>query len=295
VLPADKVKQLMEVCEYVKHDAENLETDTFGKQTLGNGLGILFFGLPGTGKTMTAEVIAKELKLSLHIIDLSKVISKYIGETEKNLDTLFDEAEDCKAILFFDEADALFGKRSEVKDAHDRYANQEVDYLLNRVEKYRGIVILAINAKENVDNIFVRRFQFVIDFPLTNKQSRCKIWEKMLDNNTNFSQIDFESISLLPLSGGKINSIILIARSLAGENSGKIEANQIIEAIVRFLVNSKLSEYTGVKTDLDLMLIELFAYLGDELSKLQDAVAKEAYLDSSHNIKDSRRKKILKT
>src|SRR3989440_8648996 len=145
----------------------------------GLGISALFAGDSGTGKTMAAEVIANELRLNLYRIDLSAVVSKYIGETEKNLRRLFDTAEDGGAILFFDEADALFGKRSEVKDSHDRYANIEINYLLQRIEAYRGLAILATNMKSALDQAFMRRLRFVVDFPYPGVGERRAIWERV--------------------------------------------------------------------------------------------------------------------
>jgi SpoVK/Ycf46/Vps4 family AAA+-type ATPase len=161
VLPTEPLQQLQEICGYVKHRA--IVYDRWGfdrKLALGKGLSILFSGSSGTGKTMAADIMAGELGLELYKIDLSAVVSKYIGETEKNLAQIFNEAETSNAILFFDEADALFGKRSEVKDARDRYANIETSYLLQRMEEYAGIVILATNFRKNMDDAFVRRLHF---------------------------------------------------------------------------------------------------------------------------------------
>ena len=145
----------------------------------GLGISALFAGESGTGKTMAAEVLANELRLDLYRIDLSAVVSKYIGETEKNLRRLFDAAEDGGAILFFDEADALFGKRSEVKDSHDRYANIEINYLLQRMEAYRGLAILATNMKSALDPAFLRRLRFIVDFPFPGAAERRAIWQQV--------------------------------------------------------------------------------------------------------------------
>src|SRR5262249_20522767 len=142
----------------------------------GKGLNVLFAGPSGTGKTMAAEVLAREIALDLYQIDLSSVVSKYIGETEKHLSAIFDEAEASQALLFFDEADALFGKRTEVKDAHDRYANIEVNYLLQRIEQFEGVVVLATNLQRNLDDAFLRRMQEVVDFPFPDATLRERIW-----------------------------------------------------------------------------------------------------------------------
>src|SRR6202043_608597 len=147
-----------------------------GKMSRGFGISALFAGDSGTGKTMAAEVIANQLRLNLYRIDLSCVVSKYIGETEKNLRRVFDAAEDGGAILFFDEADALFGKRSEVKDSHDRYANIEINYLLQRMESYTGLSVLATNRKGDLDPAFLRRIRFVVNFPFPDAALRAEIW-----------------------------------------------------------------------------------------------------------------------
>ena len=166
VLPAQEMNLLRQIAAQVSQRAKVYEEWGFSKK-MNRGLGIsaLFAGDSGTGKTMAAEVIANELRLNLYRIDLSAVVSKYIGETEKNLRRLFDAAEDGGAILFFDEADALFGKRSEVKDSHDRYANIEINYLLQRLEAYRGLAILATNMKNALDAAFMRRLRFIVNFP----------------------------------------------------------------------------------------------------------------------------------
>jgi SpoVK/Ycf46/Vps4 family AAA+-type ATPase len=149
-----------------------------GKLSMGKGLNVLFAGPSGTGKTMSAEIIAGELGLDLYKIDLSGVISKYIGETEKNLARIFSEAETSNAILFFNKADALFGKRSEVRDSHDRYANVEISYLLQKMEEYEGMVILATNLRKNMDDAFVRRMHFTVEFPFPGERERHRIWSR---------------------------------------------------------------------------------------------------------------------
>src|SRR6185503_16886302 len=165
-LPANSIAQLHEICGQMKHRHTVYGAWGFGeKHSLGRGLCVLLFGPSGTGKTMAVEIIANELKLDAYKIDLSTVVSKYIGETEKNLNRLFTEAETSNAILFFDEADALFGRRSEVRDSHDRYANLEVAFLLQRMEEYEGVAILATNFRKNMDDAFVRRLHFALEFP----------------------------------------------------------------------------------------------------------------------------------
>lgn len=180
VLPKDIKEQLKEVTGYIKYKGIVYADWGFDeKLSLGKGLNVLFAGPSGTGKTMTAEIIAGEVGLDIYKIDLSSVVSKYIGETEKNLQKIFKEAETSNAILFFDEADALFGKRSETRDSHDRYANIEINYLLQKMEEHEGIVILASNYSQNIDDAFKRRMHFKIDFPMPDKTHRKIIWEKM--------------------------------------------------------------------------------------------------------------------
>src|SRR5205085_2274572 len=177
VLPEAELSLLRQIAGQVGHRHTVYEEWGFAaKRTRGLSINALFAGDSGTGKTMAAEVIANELRLNLYRIDLSAVVSKYIGETEKNLRRLFDAAEDGGAILFFDEADALFGKRSEVKDSHDRYANIEINYLLQRMEIFRGLAILATNVKSALDTAFVRRLRFIVDFPFPGLVERKAIW-----------------------------------------------------------------------------------------------------------------------
>ena len=185
VLPEPEKKLLRQIMDQVGQRHVVYERWGFGRR-MSRGLGIsaLFAGESGTGKTLAAEVIAHELKLNLYRIDLSQVVSKYIGETEKNLRKLFDAAEDGGTILFFDEADALFGKRSEVKDSHDRYANIEINYLLQRMEAYRGLAILATNMKSALDTAFMRRLRFIVNFPFPGIPERKRIWERAFPEET---------------------------------------------------------------------------------------------------------------
>src|SRR6266568_5035966 len=176
VLPELQRQVLRDIAMHVKQRARVYETWGFATRgTRGLGISALFAGVSGTGKTMAAEVLANELRLDLYRIDLSAVVSKYIGETEKNLRRVFDAAEEGGAILLFDEADALFGKRSEVKDSHDRYANIEVSYLLQRMETYNGLSVLATNMKSALDPAFMRRLRFVINFPFPDTEARAAI------------------------------------------------------------------------------------------------------------------------
>jgi SpoVK/Ycf46/Vps4 family AAA+-type ATPase len=200
------------------------------KLSLGKGLIALFSGPSGTGKTMSAEIIANELGLDLYKINLSAVVSKYIGETEKNLEHIFGEAQDSDAILFFDEADALFGKRSEVKDAHDRYANIETAYLLQRTEEYSGLVILASNIKKNMDEAFVRRIHFMLDFPFPEEAERLEIWRRTFPAQAPQSEdIDLPFLARkLKIAGGNIRNIILTAAFMAAEDAEPIGMRQLV-------------------------------------------------------------------
>jgi AAA+ superfamily predicted ATPase len=202
------------------------------KLSMGKGLIALFAGPSGTGKTMAAEVIATDLGLDLYKIDLATVVSKYIGETEKNLDRIFSEAQESDAILFFDEADALFGKRSEVKDAHDRYANIETAYLLQRTEEYDGVVILASNLKKNLDEAFVRRLHFLIEFPVPEEAERLAIWRRTFPAATpRADDVDLPFLARkLKIAGGNIRNIILTAAFLAAEDRQPVSMRHLVRA-----------------------------------------------------------------
>jgi len=203
------------------------------RQRMNRGLSIsaLFTGESGTGKTMAAEVLARELGLSLYRIDLSAVVSKYIGETEKNLRKLFDAAEGGGAILFFDEADALFGKRSEVKDSHDRYANIEVNYLLQRLESFSGLAILATNMKGALDSAFLRRLRFVINFPFPGTAERRAIWASVFPAQAAVGALDFDRLARLPLTGGSIQGIALNAAFMAAKGGAPIGMPLLLDAV----------------------------------------------------------------
>ncbi len=236
ILPPDRLAQLREICNYVKHRARVYEAWGFhGKLALGKGLNALFAGPSGTGKTMAADIIAGELGLDLYKIDLSGVVSKYIGETEKNLARIFAEAETSNAILFFDEADALFGKRSEVRDAHDRYANIEIAYLLQKMEEYEGIVILATNLRKNMDDAFVRRMHFTIDFPFPDEWDRRRIWASIWPEQTpHAADLDLGYMAhRFEIAGGNIRNIALAAAFLAAEDDQPIGMRHLIRATQR--------------------------------------------------------------
>lgn len=235
ILPPDRLEQLLEICNQAKHRARVYDAWGFDhKLALGKGLNVLFAGPSGTGKTMAAEIIANELGLELYKIDLSSVISKYIGETEKNLARIFAEAETSNAILFFDEADALFGKRSEVRDSHDRYANIEISYLLQRMEEYDGAVILATNLARNMDDAFVRRLHFVVDFPFPDADQRLQIWEQIWPGETPRDlELDLSFMAgRFDLAGGNIRNIALAAAFLAVDDD-EVQMPHLIRATRR--------------------------------------------------------------
>ncbi|HZS87707.1 MAG TPA: ATP-binding protein [Chloroflexota bacterium] len=216
VLPDAERRLLEDVAAQVQHRATVYETWGFGAvSNRGLGISSLFAGASGTGKTMAAEVLANALHLDLYRIDLSNVVSKYIGETEKNLRRVFDAAEDGGAILFFDEADALFGKRSEVKDSHDRYANVEINYLLQRMESYRGLAVLATNMKGALDPAFMRRIRFVVNFPFPDAIQRAEIWRRIYPSGTPTKDLNIDKLARLNVTGGNIRNIALNAAFLA--------------------------------------------------------------------------------
>lgn len=236
VLPADQLRQLREICHAVRYRAKVYTDWGFDRKLArGKGVNALFAGPSGTGKTMAAEIIARDLGLDLFKIDLSSVVSKYIGETEKNLERIFREAQTSNAILFFDEADALFGKRSEVKDAHDRYANIEISYLLQRMEEYDGVVILATNLKKNLDDAFVRRLQYTVDFPFPEEADRLRIWRKIWpdamprdgDMDLAFAARQFR------LTGGNIKNVAVAAAFLGAAEGDTVRMAHLIHATRR--------------------------------------------------------------
>lgn len=235
VLEENTLKQIEEIKTWVELGEEMLEELDL-KHKLKPGYRSLFFGPPGTGKTFTAALLGKYTGYEVYRIDLSLIISKYIGETEKNLTKIFDRAENKKWILFFDEADALFGKRTQVKDAHDRYANQEISFLLQRVEDYNGLVILATNLKSNIDEAFARRFQSIIDFPMPRPKERLQIWEKMFSKKTSFDKsVDLQKISVeYDISGGSITNVVRYCSLMAMKRKEKqIFQEDILQGIRR--------------------------------------------------------------
>jgi hypothetical protein len=221
---------------WIREQRQVLDRWGFARRlSMGRGLTMLFSGQPGTGKTMAAQVLARELALDLYRVDLSRVVNKYIGETEKNLARLFDEAQAAGAILFFDEADALFGKRSEVKDAHDRYANLEVGYLLQRMEEYEGVTILATNRLRDMDEAFTRRFHFLIDFPMPDEAHRLKIWAGMFPPEAaRDAEIDLRGLARsFEISGGEIKNAALSAAFIAAGEGAPISTDHVRNAVKR--------------------------------------------------------------
>ena len=231
VLPAGSVKTLREIAGQVRQRATVYEKWGFAaKSARGLGISALFAGASGTGKTMAAEVLANELNLDLYQIDLSALVSKYIGETEKNLRRVFDAAEEGGAILLFDEADALFGKRSEVNDSHDRYANIEVSYLLQRMESYRGLAILTTNMKESLDTAFLRRLRFVVQFPFPDAAQRAEIWRRVFPADTPLHALNHAGLSRLDVAGGNIRNMALNAAFLAAEAREPVRMIHLLQA-----------------------------------------------------------------
>lgn len=236
VLPEDAMTQLKEITAQYLHRETVLETWGFGRKlSYGKGINVLFAGSSGTGKTMAAEVLASQLGLDLFRIDLSGVVSKYIGETEKNLDKIFTAAENANAILFFDEADALFGKRSEVKDSHDRYANLEISYLLQKMEQYEGVTILATNLRQNLDDAFLRRLAFTVHFPFPDEAHRRCIWAKVWPDTLPLADdINLNDLAKqLKLSGGNIKNIAHAAAFLGAAEGVQINARHVMHAAAR--------------------------------------------------------------
>jgi hypothetical protein len=232
VLPDQELALLERTAAQVRARGRVYDDWGFREQSArGLGISALFAGESGVGKTLAAEVLASDLDLDLYRIDLSAVVSKYIGETEKNLRRVFDAAEQGGAILFFDEADALFGKRSEVRDSHDRYANIEVNYLLQRMEAFRGLAILATNVKSALDSAFLRRLRFVINFPHPSNEQRRRIWERALPTGVPRKELDYERLSKLNLTGGHIRNIALNAAFLAAHSGGEVDMECMTEAV----------------------------------------------------------------
>jgi SpoVK/Ycf46/Vps4 family AAA+-type ATPase len=236
VLPDDTIELLREICNQARQTYRVLIEWGFERKVpYGRGLSVMFSGPPGTGKTMAAQIIARELGVDLYKIDLSGVVSKYIGETEKNLSRIFAAAESSNAVIFFDEADALFGKRTEVTDAHDRYANIEISYLLQKMEEYDGVVILATNLRKNMDDAFVRRIRFIVDYAFPTEAGRLAIWRKHFPKAAPVDgDIDFDLLARkVKVPGGNIKNIVLNAAFRAAQQDTPIQMEHIVKSTRR--------------------------------------------------------------
>ncbi|MBS1144030.1 MAG: family ATPase [Proteobacteria bacterium] len=231
ILPEAQLAVLRQIAAQLRQRFKVQEEWGFAnKGNRGLGLATLFAGESGTGKTLAAEVLAHTLQLDLYRIDLSAMVSKYIGETEKNLRKVFDAAENCGAILLFDEADALFGKRTEVKDSHDRYANIEVSYLLQRMEAYHGLAILTTNLKSGIDTAFLRRLRFVVQFPFPDQPQRSALWQRAFPPATPTRELDLDKLSRLSMTGGSIRNIALNAAFLAADDGEPVGMKHLLQA-----------------------------------------------------------------
>jgi len=254
VLPSETMAHLREVAAHVKHQGRVFSDWGFeARYTNGRGLTVLFTGPSGTGKTMAAEIVAGEAGLDLYRIDLASVVSKYVGETEENLQAVFDEAAGSNAVLFFDEADALFGSRSEVSDAQDRYANVEVSYLLQRMEAHDGTVILASNLEENIDDAFLRRINVSVEFPMPDREARERIWRIVFPEATPTAELDIDFLAGFDIAGGSIKNAALTAAFLAAEDDESVRMKHVVQALRRELEKSgrlvnpaDFGEYQGV-------------------------------------------------
>jgi len=232
VLPESRLNTLREISVQVRQRAKSCRKRGFGgRRSRGPGISVLFTGDSGTGKTMAAEVLANELQMDLYRIDLSQVVNKYIGETEKNLKRIFDAAGEGGAILLFDEADALFGKRGEVRDSHDRYADIEADYLLQRMESCHGLTILATNMKQAIDEAFLRRIRFVVQFPFPETAQRAEIWRRVFPPDTTTEGLDVEKLARLHVTGGSIRNIALHAAFLAADEKKPVQMHHLLRAV----------------------------------------------------------------
>ena len=230
ILPLDKKQALKEIVGHARQKYTVYGEWGFGKETRGLGINALFFGTSGTGKTTAAEIIAKELRLDLYRIDLSAVVSKYIGETEKNLAQIFAAAESSSVVLLFDEADSLFGKRSQVKDSRDRYANLEVSYLLQRMEAYQGLSILTTNFRDAIDSGFERRLRFVVEFPFPDIAQRFEMWQRVFPEKTPTAGLDFPKLANLAVTGANIRNIALNGAFLAAQAGEMVQMKHLLEA-----------------------------------------------------------------
>jgi hypothetical protein len=231
VLPTAQLDTLRAVAAHVRRRAQVYGPWGFAAQSdRGLGISALFAGGSGTGKTLAAEVLARELRLDLFRVDLASLVSKFIGDTEKNLRAIFDAAETGGAILLFDEADAIFGKRSEVRDSHDRYANIEVGYLLQRLESYRGLALLTTNQPQSIDTAFARRIRFTVHFPFPDATTRARIWQRVFPPTTPVEKLAYEKLARLNLSGGHIRNLALNAAFLAADAREPVRMRHLLAA-----------------------------------------------------------------
>lgn len=254
VIPNETLDVLKAICNQVKYRNTVMNEWGFGEKIpYGKGISLICAGPPGTGKTMSAQILSKELNLEMYKVDLSKVISKYIGETEKNLNSIFEEAKYSNAILFFDESDALFGKRTGVKDSKDRYSNMEISFLLQKIEEYEGITILATNFLNNIDKAFLRRISYIVNFPFPSAENRLKIWKKTFSPGAPLSKaLDYEFLANnFDLSGGNIKNVVLNSAYIAASSASEINMKCVIKAIKaemqkidKLLLKEELREYS---------------------------------------------------
>lgn len=233
-LPTAQYEQLRKISKMIAAREAVMGSWGFGnKFTYGNGMSVLFYGAPGTGKTMAAQVLANDLGMPLYRVDLSQLISKYIGETQKNIGRIFEEAEKCDCILLFDEADAIFTKRSEVSDAQDRYSNAETAYLLQRIEQYTGVCILATNLLQNFDEAFRRRISYMVHFPMPDVELRKELWETIFPKETPLEEeVDLEALArAFELSGASIKNAALHGALLAKSEGSKVGMKHLLDGI----------------------------------------------------------------
>jgi SpoVK/Ycf46/Vps4 family AAA+-type ATPase len=235
VLPPESMTLLTDL---VRHARRRELVSQAWQDQRGQGVAAMFTGDSGTGKTLAAEVVAAELGLDLYRIDLARVVDKYIGETEKNLSRVFDAAETSGAVLLFDEADALFGKRGEVKDAHDRYANLEVAHLLTRMESYAGVAVLTTNLTGTIDRAFLRRLRFVVPFPFPDQQGRRRLWERVFPPSVPVADLDLDRLAQLPIAGSTIRAVAVGAAIQAADTGGPVSTEQILAVARRELIKA---------------------------------------------------------
>ncbi len=268
VLPSKQAKQFREI-EKAMTSLTQVHYE-WGTARVWNesGITVLFGGSPGTGKTMAAEILARQLKLPMYRIDLSQVVNKYIGETEKNLKRLFDAADVADLILFFDEADALFGKRSEVKDAHDRYANLEISYLLERMERFKGLAILATNRKKDLDEAFLRRLRYIVDFPMPGLEQRKRIWQQVIPEAVDQSNIDIDFLAeKFPLAGGYISSIVFNACLQNAQKSSRLGKQSKKQLSMETLIIAVKREYDKINRSISLEKFGTYAAFVQSMEK----------------------------